>query len=512
MNTEQENTIDITTLSSTEPQRVVTISERMIDPIAISYNPETQRIEPLRATSENDNTTTEESVEVSPNQEEEEHNRRTGFKYYDGQLVRIKNVTDRESPGGVHFTWEMGQRKGKIYKAYIYGIENGEPIYHIDLECGRFYFIEDWLEPVEDIKEEIETNIEELIKIKLEETPTDEDLEKMLNLVDTNTILKIFKARMKTDGFSSEVLKEVNKNKINRYLKRWAKAKYRFYKLFGNKLKISTEIECEKDDVWFREKIKEIKMDYPLYKPIIKQIYIGDIRRNNMTFNSNTDFFQCEKVKPGMKFTRMMALYNNNDLNMAISKLYQDKSMKEVIISIDPLDYLTVSINKSWRSCHNFIDGEWRNAGLSLMMDKTSMVAYTTANDTIYNFDGIEFKANNKTWRQMLYLSETNSQIVASLQYPYQNEQLTKTARTLLEDTLANYLKVPNKWKVNENGSNIDLSSADTMYNDIGRNGCKYIINKYDKNKQTKLKTGSSIPCLNNGRATLSEGDEDLWY
>lgn len=422
------------------------------------------------------------------------------YRYESGELVKVKNIPVGAKEGNVPFTPMMVKFIGETIEVRPQMIEYGVQFY----EHEGWTFSENWLEPIDKKDEGIE-----LIDIKLSEMPTKEDIEEMIKKVDVNTILKIFKARVKADGYSPDIIADVTKDRINKYLKAWAKSKYRFYKLFGKSFYLKKEIEIEKNNDWYGEKVSEIKAKFPLYSPILDAIHIENIRYNTMNFNSNKDFFEDKRVTNGMKFTKFMALYGNNDLNMEISKIYQDKASKEVVVSIDPVDYLTVSINKSWRSCHNFINGECRNAGLALMLDKTSLVAYTSCTDVQYEFEGITFEANNKNWREMLYLSETNSEIICSLQYPYYSDELSKTARTLLEDQLAKYLKVPNKWRVRDyKDISIDYTN---MYNDIGRDGCKFIINKYDKKEINSLKTGAKIPAINNGRYYIEKSEEDLW-
>lgn len=67
-------------------------------------------------------------------------------------------------------------------------------------------------------------------------TPTVEEIKQMIELVDLNTFLKIIKSRLVQDGINSEEIKNINKTWAKKYLRKWAYAKYHFYKIFGNKL------------------------------------------------------------------------------------------------------------------------------------------------------------------------------------------------------------------------------------------------------------------------------------
>lgn len=433
------------------------------------------------------------------NEELEVVEENTKFKVGDKVKI-VENVKVGEEIRGTTFVDGMTKFLGQ--EAKIDSIAKDKTY-----SLNGYYFDESWLEPLEPLEQ---SKKEEKVEIKLEETPTKEDIEEMISKVDVNTFLKIIRARVLCEDNPA---KEVTKAKINKYLKKWAESKFRFYKLFGRNLKIKRQIELEKDNRFYEEHLCLIKSKFPLYRTVLDNIYLEDIKNNKMTRNSAHYLFDDEKIKEGMKFTKLIALFKNNDLNMEVSKIYQDKSIKEINISIDPCDYLTVSINKIWRSCHNFINGEWRNAGLSLMIDNTSMVSYTSSGEVTYNFEDEIFKWNNKTWRQMIYLSETNSQLIFSLQYPYRSEEISRCSRNLIEDKLSEYLKIPNKWKVLQSKDNIYVDCSDLMYNDIGRDGCKYVINKYDINMNCNIKTGSKdIPKINDASVKISYGDEGLWY
>lgn len=392
--------------------------------------------------------------------------------------------------------------KDTIERTYgtIYGIK--DPIMPM-----TWWFTEDCFEP----KEKIDTNETESEKkeIKLEvEEPTDKDIEEMISKVDIETLKNIFKARI---YYQQDLFVKIVDKKIHKILEKWAKAKFRFYVLLGRKLKVTKKIEAEKTEAEINEFLNDLANKFPLYSDTIYKFRRQSWKENS--YHGESEMFnRCTKVKGGMKITRILALYGNKDLDMAVSKLYQTKNKVDLSISIDPNDFLTTSINKAWRSCHNFIDGEYRNAGYSLMLDKTSLVNYVAKDKDIeYTFDGGPFKWNNKSWRQMAYISETNSRIVFSLQYPYSDEKISEKVREIYEKLMSKQLGVENKWVISNNTNAVSVDYYN-MYNDIGRFGCKSIINKYDVNKMCEITTGTrDLPKINALNTKVHGECDDIW-
>ena len=426
-------------------------------------------------------------------------------RFEKGQQVRVLPIEVGTAIGDLRMENLMCE-----YRWGVYSIQ--DKLYHYNRNIYKiqgWWFDEDWLESLEpepELEPEIEIGEEKPIVLKYE--ATEEDIQEMISKVDINTFTKIIRARLWEQNGVSESFKN---EMVMPWLREWAKAKFRFYKLFNKKLKIKSEIEIENDEQWFIEKINDLKIEFPLYAPIISSIYNKDIINNKITRHTFQKFEGAKKVKEEMKFTKFMALYNNKDLNMAVSKFYQTKNKRNVYISIDPCDFLTTSINKSWRSCHNFIDGEWRNAGLAFMQDNTSLIAYSASDKKVeYNYDGKKFEWNNKNWRQMVFVSETNSQMIFSLQYPFQSEEISKEVRKMMEDRLTKKLRLKDKWLIRNHKENIEVKNSCYSYNDIGRESCKYVINKYDINKTCTINAGKlSVKCLNADYEMA--GDGSIW-
>ena len=347
--------------------------------------------------------------------------------------------------------------------------------------------------------------------------PTEEEINEMLDLVDLGTFTSIIKARMKDSGASGQQLGKINKTWAKRYLKSWAIAKYKFYKILGNKLKLEIDTEIEASNEMFQNAVSELAYKFPLYAPIIHSIGYNAFVNNKLNLARAWDSLKGEKrFTEGMNLTKFFALYNCKELDMEISKLYQDKNKAHLTISIDPNDYLTVSINKSWRSCHNFIDGEWRNAGLAYMNDKVSLVSYRSNGEVPYTFAGISFKWNSKSWRQMIYMSENSSTIIFSRQYPNESAQTTEKIRHLFEEQVSKFYGVDNCWKIFSNVSacGVSTDNVGVLYNDVSNGfGHKVAKNKADINfdKEELINLGVTPKKVNDLRVNIYDESEDIF-
>lgn len=174
---------------------------------------------------------------------------------------------------------------------------------------------------VEEKTDTDETESEEKeIKLEVEE-PTDKDIEEMISKVDIETLKNIFKARI---YYQQDLSVEIDDKKIHKILEMWAKAKFRFYVLLGRKLKVTKKIEAEKTDTEMNEFLHNLANEFPLYNDIIYNFGRQSWKENSYHGESGL-FNRCTKVKRGMKITRILALYGNKDLDMAVSKLYQTK-------------------------------------------------------------------------------------------------------------------------------------------------------------------------------------------
>lgn len=476
------------------------------------------------------------------------------FEYYDNRCS-MKVVYQETCKGD--FVEKTGTRNGRRYKIKSVGnfqvtyetlfMKGGEDFSqnisrteNVDESCGKFW--ESVLNGLKDFKaihsmEELEKykvvvdggDEEEKIDFSFKGEPNEEEINKMISLVDLPTFCKIIQNRLDmerkgffdSDGFdiaTSEDIGTIINEWAKKYLIDWAKAKYRFYKIFGDKLSIEKEIEHIPTTADAEILKSTLKSNFPLYAPIISCMPINIIRDNKMSLGGYDSYFNYIKDVQKMTFTKFMSLYGNPELDNEISKLYQANGKTNLTISINPIDYLTVSINQSnWKSCHNFFDGCYGVAGLSLMFDKTSLVGFSSKGMVNYNQYYKKFTWNNKMWREMIYVSEENSAIVFSRQYPFQDERFSKELRKLMEEQISKYFNADDKWFcVSDNKKYINvITDCQLLYNDVGQGySYKAVVNKQDINrKQITCTIGKQIKHISqiNSKYNINDGGDKIW-
>ena len=132
------------------------------------------------------------------------------------------------------------------------------------------------------------------------------------------------------------------------------------------------------------------------------------------------------------------------------------KIKRHTILSVHPIDFLTMSFGNSWASCHTIdkgnrrgmpysYSGEYCSGTMSYMLDGTSMVLYTV--DASY--EGDKFYTQPKITRQMFHFGE--DKLVQSRLYPQGNDgasDLYTTYRNIVQQILSEAFEFPNLWTV----------------------------------------------------------------
>lgn len=323
---------------------------------------------------------------------------------------------------------------------------------------------------------------------------TDEMLKKeMIKKVDKRKLKKLL--AMCFDIKDSEILG------LDKMLDEWANQKIELYKLFGNELKIFRNINISK------EKIKEIEEQTGNSEQEIRKEYENEfnnlVRRINdispilnRAFDESFVWEEIKKQVPDvnrhifcngygykdvyfknmgseetMSFSTLMhKVFSSKEVDVEVSKYLQKVGSNitgNIYISIDPFDYVTMSMNNSnWSSCHSLhtCDGDGVNFGcysagiFSYMCDNVSAIAYKTDGEQYkYEFNGRSIFAESKNWRQMVFIHPTKQYFISSRQYPYNTELIAKIVREMIEEKIDNCKEIEedntvsdenNRWKV----------------------------------------------------------------
>lgn len=322
---------------------------------------------------------------------------------------------------------------------------------------------------------------------------------------------------------------------IDKLLDQWAENKYKLYDMLGRTLRLEKEIEFDATASDWYDKRTEIMREFPGTFGILRNLDWTCFKDNRYsTFDSDFEREYMPQAKDGMKLTRFISMaFKNEKLDTLLSQKIDETRIKGVItISIDPIDYLLMSINRSgWQSCHSLHEGNGREFGcysggvFSYMTDTCTAISYRHSPQEVeYKINNGRFTEYSKNWRECLYIDTESGNFVASRQYPREDVVIAKFVRELLEEQIAKYFDIENHWKVinerrtiKEHMCNYDMDmgdvgqdvedSSELHYNDIwhGYNG-KIIYNTVEDNlEETQIFVGNSPVCPICGERDIEE-------
>lgn len=253
-------------------------------------------------------------------------------------------------------------------------------------------------------------------------------------------------------------------------LREWANKKEFLYKWFGGNLIISKEFEYSKsidqiteelNKVMYNEKTKVFRHAFNAFLWSDNIRAQGEFGRNEIEWKlrelisteslaSNTyvgdDFTLdlpngrqyrvtrgCKAIKALGKIADAFNLDGFEDFRIAHSQTLNQKKLKgELVLSIHPLDYMTMSDNDcGWGSCMSWEDnGEYRQGTVEMMNSPMVVVAYLKSSEDMTLYPNVKW--SNKKWRQLFVVNE--DLIVGIKEYPYYNREITNTVIAWLRD------------------------------------------------------------------------------
>lgn len=300
-------------------------------------------------------------------------------------------------------------------------------------------------------------------------------------------------------------------------------------------------------DSYLLNGIKSVTARGLLYGDALDKLAIEDEKRDRFTINGHTVSSQIEKntfdllmsyfaenyqsqvqtelancvndnsaitITGGMKtsraFNRVCSHYGVDQLpnyNRAFAR-YSDavsglKRKLKFFISVNPLDYLTMSFGNSWASCHtidrtnkrqmkDYYRGEYCGGTMSYMLDKSSIITYV--HDSIPT--GCE---EGKIYRNMFHYQ--NGSLIQGRIYPQGNDGATdlyKTFRTVVQDELSELLGLENKtWVKKTDGCSDYVNTIGVHYPDYYYNSdCNVSYPKELGSPPRSVKIGHERICV----------------
>lgn len=241
-----------------------------------------------------------------------------------------------------------------------------------------------------------------------------------------------------------------------------------------------------------QEMIDKVRVTYPDFKASVGQ---KTSRAMNRLF--------CElKLNESPEYNREFAKYADALNPLTITR--------HTVISVNLIDYLTMSFGNSWASCHtidktnkrgmpNNYSGCYSSGTLSYALDTSSMVFYTV--DSKYN--GNEYYFEPKINRQMFHFG--NDKLVQGRLYPQScdsgaMDEYTQF-RNIVQEIVAIGLGVPNLWTLKRGASECGrwIQSYGTHYRDYNQfNNCTISILKDSKN-EFGIQVGAKPICIECG-------------
>ena len=267
--------------------------------------------------------------------------------------------------------------------------------------------------------------------------------------------------------FSGLKIKDIDDELIARYLMTWAKNKYRFYKLLGNKIKVDDPFKYKK----FREDItSEIELLYPKFPTYYHWLRMFIRAKKNIIemndfcgypyYTSRKDFLDLfpDTKLDGMKITHFFQKYLNapDALTTAIAAIFENDEIEAMhTISIDPVDMMLASETPyNWDSCYRLelgIDSSHADGCLASVLDNSNIITYVWNKEGKYSlYNNYTFKSiRYKIMRRWIAISPDFTGLHFNSIYPYKDsisEELNKNLRNIIEEKVANYLERPNQW------------------------------------------------------------------
>lgn len=251
---------------------------------------------------------------------------------------------------------------------------------------------------------------------------------------------------------------------LDTFLEDWAKNNKRLFHLLGGNLSIKVPYNYEPSQMEiFREREfifnKHIhffhniaRLCSPTLIPFFYQShFVLDELSDDVKYkkpSSDKELVLPKKMKTIRAIQKLLKYIGANEevmeefeqIRIEVSMITNAKTKSNLVLSIHPLDFITMSHNNSgWRSCFSWVNGEFQVSSVEMMNSNNVLIAYLENTKDIFNFStekhkgtGEEWEWNNKRWRSMVVF--TNEIILAGKGYPYINDNLSKFIVSVVRD------------------------------------------------------------------------------
>ena len=267
--------------------------------------------------------------------------------------------------------------------------------------------------------------------------------------------------------FSGLHISKVSDEAIKTYLLTWAKNKYRFYQLLGNKLKVDNKIQYKDENKDVETEMRALEKDYPAYALWLEGFKYVESNKINVRDVEWTIRNTVDNIFPGCRLdscsvTHFFKSYLNapDELVTKIGRIWENEMVEGIYtISIDPVDMMLASENPyNWNSCYRLELGNsdsHADGCLAAVIDDSSLISYVWNNEGKFKlYDNYELKSiRYKKMRMWFSLSEHMTTVHFNTIYPGKSSYskgFVQKVRYIIEEYLSKQLKVNNMWKHGE--------------------------------------------------------------
>lgn len=347
------------------------------------------------------------------------------------------------------------------------------------------------------------TNKEELIKMFVKSKNYDGDLR-----IKLNTSMYRHENRVLVNSFVCDFYNKVGANKVlYKTVDDEGKSISDYFKIGKKNVSVADLVNGSMDDVIFSDwndkfdsdgitKASRGKADK--FYNIISQfrpIYGASI--SNYDANRINNYDETLKIADGTKtsraFNKVCTKYgidkakNYNKLFAEYADMVSGtKRDIKFYISVNPIDYLTMSNGRSWNSCHK-VGGGWFGGTVSYMLDSVSIITF------VFNETPTDFANEGKIYRNMFHYKD--GVLLQSRIYPQGNDGCTNLYdefRGFVQKEFAEILGKKNEWHTNVNFNSVKRGNHYPDYNSW-RNGTN--ISAIEPNARVNMDIGHINIC-----------------
>lgn len=321
--------------------------------------------------------------------------------------------------------------------------------------------------------------------------------------------------------FAGLEIEKVSDDSIKNYLQTWARNKFKFYEMLGNKLRYDTVIKYKEENKDSVNCFEEISLNFPIYAlwlDSFKFSRANKIERRELDYNTKQII---QRVIPnfnidcGCSITHFFKKYLKapDELITAIGKIWENEEITgNYTVSIDPVDMMLASENPyNWRSCYRLETQQDSHADgcLAAILDDSSLITYVWTSEGKYSlYDNFNFKSiRYKKMREWISISPSFTKIHFNDIYP--GKTYSKEFQKILREVCENLVNKNAIWNFNDGEHYWHTDCSRANFYGYGEFSCEKIWTIKDSGNEEWETYNEKIICPCGCGEYLPGSDED---